>query len=536
MLSRLRVLPLALSLALALAQDTFVLEGPDLPHPVFGIQASFGPRLPSTRATAVGAAVVYAESWNGCPNDDKTNINTINTINPINPINHIKGNILMLDRGNCTFEQKALQAQKAGAVMLLVANTHGLPPFAMAPSDAPASITIPCGMVSGYARDMLIDNQSSVSVWLFWVLFDYSALALMVTAVCVVGLSAWWSAESERARATKGGTMRDDHDDIEVQVLTMPAASCFVVFASASLLVLFYFMKHLVYVLMFIFAVGACNALFLCLRALSKNCACSKRLSRETLRMPWVDIHVSHLAVLLMIPSLMTPVCWFVYRNSDWSWLLQDVMCICLCMVVQRQLRLPNIKVSAVLLVSAFMYDIFWVFISPLFFSSSVMVTVATGGDSGEMIPMLIRIPHFHELLGGYAMLGLGDMVLPGLLMSFFLRFDYQHLQQTPLWKGYFSFSLFMYTIGMVICNIALILMKHGQPALLYLVPCCLGGPVALAYTRRELPLLWSGDGMNVEEGTLCNEEETLLKTSGYQAEVSGEREAGNVNTSLHPF
>jgi len=48
-------------------------------------------------------------------------------------------------------------------------------------------------------------------------------------------------------------------------------------------------------------------------------------------------------------------------------------MGIALLLVIQRTLRLPNIKVSAVLLSMAFLYDIFWVFISPYFFEESVM-------------------------------------------------------------------------------------------------------------------------------------------------------------------
>jgi Signal peptide peptidase len=41
--------------------------------------------------------------------------------------------------------------------------------------------------------------------------------------------------------------------------------------------------------------------------------------------------------------------------------------------------------------------------------------------------------------------------------------------------------------------NAAVYFMHMGQPALLYLVPCCLGTMVVLGYRRSELLQLWQG-------------------------------------------
>ncbi|CAK0866475.1 unnamed protein product, partial [Prorocentrum cordatum] len=49
------------------------------------------------------------------------------------------------------------------------------------------------------------------------------------------------------------------------------------------------------------------------------------------------------------------------------------------------------------------------------------------------------------------------------------------------------------YFAGLCATMVALMLMRMGQPALLYLVPGTLGTTVALAARRGELPLLWSG-------------------------------------------
>lgn len=202
----------------------------------------------------------------------------------------------------------------------------------------------------------------------------------------------------------------------------------------------------------------------------------------------------------------------------------------CLVVLFLSVIRLSNVKVAALLLCMAFVYDIFFVFISPLIFSTSVMVKVATGdgptadpdycekcvrrsvrpslraagraprdmwcralvspvvasspssvsprrvagrggvdattpattraaeqkrkqcvlwhGDSHLMathsrlarplarrypddsdctttsLPMLLLLPRVDDYTGGYTMLGLGDIVLPGLLVSFAIRYD----------------------------------------------------------------------------------------------------------------
>ena len=49
------------------------------------------------------------------------------------------------------------------------------------------------------------------------------------------------------------------------------------------------------------------------------------------------------------------------------------------------------------------------------------------------------------------------------------------------------------YAIGLGMANVAVYVMKMGQPALLYLVPCCLGTMVGLGWHRHELRQLWEG-------------------------------------------
>ena len=120
------------------------------------------------------------------------------------------------------------------------------------------------------------------------------------------------------------------------------------------------------------------------------------------------------------------------------------------------------------------------VFVTPYVFGSSVMIDVATAGAGGEAapggvdafcycrlhpgdravcgptetMPILLAIPRFSQLMPGYAMLGLGDIVLPGLLMAMAARWDY--VQYGALNRGwYYIGSVVAYALGLFAANAA---------------------------------------------------------------------------------
>ena len=94
-------------------------------------------------------------------------------------------------------------------------------------------------------------------------------------------------------------------------------------------------------------------------------------------------------------------------------------------------MKLNSIKVAAILLVAAFFYDIFFVFVTPYLTKGgkSIMVDVATSGgpptadpawcekypddpncQGGDPLPMLFTIPRLFDYSGGSSLLGLGDI------------------------------------------------------------------------------------------------------------------------------
>ncbi|CAM9516340.1 unnamed protein product [Ascophyllum nodosum] len=392
-----------------------------------------------------------------------------------------------------------------------------------------------------FSRPRSYINLSSFLLW-----------ALGVATVCWASVR---SADDLRRRRKTGvdpdesTAVNSDHHSEESPYLELGVRHtlAFVVFASVMLLLLFFFNLSFAATLLFCLSGTTATATVIVLPALRRlrsalagpgllcradadsgtvDCACFGVLS-------WLEI-VSTLA------SLALAVWWLIVRNTaSYAWVIQDIFGVCLCTTFLATIRIPSIKVATFLLCLAFLYDIFWVFISPQLFGESVMVKVATGGeitkdptfcekyptesgcqarlDTKMNLPMLLELPRLWDYTGGYAMLGLGDIVIPGLLLSFAHRYDVSAGLRFA--KGYFVFMVAGYAVGLLMANMAVYVMGMGQPALLYLVPCTLGLFAFLAHSDGTLRNMWEGPAsMNVEHlgyDGLLSEESTVGTKEG---------------------
>jgi len=205
-----------------------------------------------------------------------------------------------------------------------------------------------------------------------------------------------------------------------------------------------------------------------------------------------------------------------------------DALSMGLCVSMIALLRLPSLKVSCLLLTGLLIYDVFWVFFSSYIFNANVMVQVATARadnpvgvlarklnlGSGKDIPQLslpgkLVFPNFEARESErerYSMLGLGDIVMPGLLLCFVLRYDNykkKKLEDDPcppnpgktqlIYKvRYFHCTLIGYFIGLVTATVASEMNRSAQPALLYLVPFTLLPLITMAYIKGDLKQMWN--------------------------------------------
>lgn len=95
------------------------------------------------------------------------------------------------------------------------------------------------------------------------------------------------------------------------------------------------------------------------------------------------SIHIDCAMIAAVLAGAGLAVIWYIFKNDmDEIWVVQDLLGINVCILFLTSIRLPNLKVAATLLILAFCYDVFFVFISPYVFDNSVMLKVAEGGSS----------------------------------------------------------------------------------------------------------------------------------------------------------
>ncbi|CAO2200338.1 unnamed protein product [Urochloa humidicola] len=336
------------------------------------------------------------------------------------------------------------------------------------------------------------------SLWKLTYLLEPASLALIATAISVAYASASraldYGKEMERNLDFSEASITLDRS----QALMIPLAS------SCSLLLMFYLFSSVPHLVTAFTTVASVMALFFCL------CPYTTYLKTRF--------------------NLMDP---FVSRCCSKSFTRLQAFV--------SHVRLPNIKICALLLVCLFVYDIFWVFFSERFFGANVMVSVATQKASNPVhtvanklslpglqlitkkLELPVKLVFPRNLLGGivpgsspgdYMMLGLGDMAIPGMLLALVLFFDNRKHKDANVpsdvspskRRNYVYCALTGYGVGLVAALAAGILSQSPQPALLYLVPSTLGPVMYLSWLRNELWELWEGSG------PILNEKARLLE------------------------
>ncbi|XP_036377276.1 signal peptide peptidase-like 2B isoform X1 [Megalops cyprinoides] len=419
--------------------------------------------------------------------------------------------IPMVLRGNCTFYEKVRLAQINGAKGLLIVSKDRLTPPAGNQTEY-EEIDIPVALLS--YTDMLDISKTfgKGGVVAMYAphepVLDYNMVIIFLMAVGTVAIGGYWAG----SRDIKKRYMKHKRDDSaekqdEETVDVTPIMICvFVVMCCSMLVLLYFFYDRLVYMIIGIFCLAASIGLYSCL------CPFVRRLPFGKCRIPENNLPYCHKRPqirMLMLSVFCTAVSltWGVFRNEDqWAWVLQDTLGIAFCLYMLKTIRLPTFKACTLLLVVLFVYDIFFVFITPLLTSDggSIMVEVAAGpSDSStqEKLPMVLKVPRLNSSPLAlcdrpFSLLGFGDILVPGLLVAYCHRFDIvMHSSRI-----YFVACTIAYGIGLLITFVALALMQMGQPALLYLVPCTLLTSLALALWRKELRMFWTGSGFLKDE------------------------------------
>ena len=256
----------------------------------------------------------------------------------------------------------------------------------------------------------------------------------------------------------------------------------FVITASCSLVLIFYFMSAMSVLI---------SVLFSFISSLALGALVYPYVDRYTDHRFSREMDVPYLGPMPVLVFVLAPVCiacvgaWLLTKN----WILNNILAISLIIFFLTSVRLSSLKVASSLLTLAFFYDIFWVFISSSIFGKNVMVTVATGLN----VPIKILVPLMlaHGKNMQFTLIGLGDIVLPGLLVCFCLRLD--DAKGIPKKSGYFAVVMLGYCLGLTMCEFIVGTFHWAQPAMIYLVPGTLLPFIWKAHSRGEISDVWEG-------------------------------------------
>ncbi|KAK9147902.1 hypothetical protein Scep_006659 [Stephania cephalantha] len=213
-------------------------------------------------------------------------------------------------------------------------------------------------------------------------------------------------------------------------------------------------------------------------------------------RLPYfrsAEVEFTRSQVVAAIPGTFFCV-WYAKQKH---WLANNILGLAFCIQGLEMLSLGSFKTGAILLAGLFVYDIFWVFFTP------VMVSVAKSFDA----PIKLLFPT-GDSARPFSMLGLGDIVIPvypavllmqetsllsifkpclcylreweackdaemylGIFVALALRFDVSRGKTNRYFRSAFS----GYAVGVALTIFVMNWFQAAQPALLYIVPAVIG-------------------------------------------------------------
>ena len=203
------------------------------------------------------------------------------------------------------------------------------------------------------------------------------------------------------------------------------------------------------------------------------------------------DLNINWLnTTIFVISTILTG--FYIYTKH---WTLNNLLGLSFSSTGVSLLGLDNFATGFILLAGLFVYDIFWVF------GTDVMVTVAKNFDA----PIKLLFPR--DIFAAeyeFGMLGLGDIVIPGIFIALCLKYDKHRSgvaeESTNFPKPYFYSCFAAYIIGLAITMVVMHTFKAAQPALLYLCPACMISVVLVALVHGDIAALFAFEVKAPEE------------------------------------
>ncbi|KNH04079.1 presenilin-like signal peptide peptidase [Perkinsela sp. CCAP 1560/4] len=281
-------------------------------------------------------------------------------------------------------------------------------------------------------------------------LFPYIAMKALAVSSIFFGAQ---QSELFRQTADKGS------EDIEH--ITSDAAKKSPIFASCMLISLFWALKYL--------SVGKINYILAVYFACIGTFAVNTVLLTITACPPNVLTGTSALVVA-----------WYHFMFPHW--ITNNILGFSFALATIKRTHLKETQTAVLFLSLLFLYDIYWVF------GTGVMLDVALkiDGPIKLVVPRVMGSSQFQ-----YAMLGLGDIVVPGIFIALMHRMD-KFSEREGRQTRFFTVALCGYILGLLTTFAVMRVFHTAQPALLYLVPAIFSSTGTYAYTTKRFMEWWN--------------------------------------------
>lgn len=242
--------------------------------------------------------------------------------------------------------------------------------------------------------------------------------------------------------------------------------------------------------------------------------AMNKRSTKVEFRVPYLmkeeDDPVSFsFGKTCVVAYLLAAMCSAGYLYTK-HWTFHNLFGISFSLQAVAIISLSRFNIAFVLLAGLFLYDIFWVF------GTNVMVAVATNFQGPIKIIFPVSFDPWKQ-----SILGLGDIVIPGIFIAMTLRFDAFRYKQSlkpvesktktgegkdnadekeaeevaldefsTFPKPYFWAVFVAYLLGLLTTGFVMFAFEAAQPALLYLVPFTIAAVVGTSLVRGEFGVM----------------------------------------------
>jgi minor histocompatibility antigen H13 len=291
------------------------------------------------------------------------------------------------------------------------------------------------------------------------------SLVLGGTAVCAVGLGSFFSGRKDKDTPKEVLTAKRIRTYPYVAALTL---------VGVNLLMEYFGPATINFIFMFYFGLAGTNSIWFLLRTFipfrGRRLFMYPRshtiISEFVLPATPVPFHAVDL--LLYSIALSINIAYYQFHDN----LTNNIIAFSISFFATLSIRIEKFTAAGPLLWSLLIYDVFFVY------STDVMTSVAV--NLRGPIKLIYTKPN------GRSVLGLGDIVIPGLFLSVCSRFDtflYKLFKRrTPYW----AIGMIGYTGAMIFTDVVCYWTRSGQPALLFITPAVTVPTVVLAILRKE--------------------------------------------------